>query len=263
MTLVLVEDSQRVRTLTLNRPDKLNACSEALLDALADELLRAATDDGVATVVLTGAGRAFCVGADLMELAQRNADPDGFPAGRHGFVGVCRAMAALPKPLLMAVNGMALGAGTTFLGYADLVLMSTAARVKCPFTDLGVPPELGSSFLLPHLIGRQSAAWLLMSSEWLTAQEAKEMGLAWKVCEPDDLMATTTQHALVLASKPLSSLAAIKDTMWAPIRAEVEAAMEREIGHFSRLLGGPANTEALAAFAEGRAPDFTNLPPGW
>lgn len=263
MSLVLVDDSKRVRTLTLNRADKLNACSEALLDALCEELLRAADDDSVATVVLTGAGRAFCVGADLMEMAQRNADPRSAPVGTHGFMGVCKAMADLPKPLMIAVNGMALGAGTTFLGYADLVFMSTTARIKCPFTDLAVPPELGSSFLIPHLVGRQNAAWLLMSSEWFSAEEAKEMGLAWKVCEPEDLLPVTLQHAEVLASKPLSSLAAIKDTMWAPIRADVEAAQQREIEHFKRLLGGPANAEALQAFAEGRAPDFTNLPAGW
>ncbi len=263
MSLVLVEDSARVRTLTLNRPDKLNACSEALLDALGDELVRAAADPEVATVLLTGAGRAFCVGADLVEMAQRNADPDSVPIGTHGFMGVCRAMADLPKPLVVAVNGMALGAGATFLGYADLVFMSTAARIKCPFTDLAVAPELGSSFLIPHLVGRQNAAWLLMSSEWFSAQEAKEMGLAWKTCEPDDLLPTARRHAEVLASKPISSLAAIKDTIWAPIRAEVEAAQQREIEHFKRLLGGPANNEALAAFAEGRSPDFTNLPAGW
>jgi enoyl-CoA hydratase/carnithine racemase len=172
-------------------------------------------------------------------------------------------MADLPKPLVMAVNGLALGAGTTFLGYADLVLMSTEARLKCPFTDLAVVPELGSSFLLPHLVGRQNAAWLLMSSEWVSAAEAKEMGLAWKVCEPDELLPTARKHAEVLASKPISSLAAIKDTIWAPLRDELAKAQQREIGHFQRLLGGPANTEALTAFAEGRAPDFTNLPPGW
>ncbi len=263
MTLVLVEDSKRVRTLTLNRPDSLNACSEALLDALAEELIRAATDPGVATVLLTGSGRAFSVGADLFELAQRNADPDGFPMGKHGFLGVCKAMAALPKPLLLAVNGLALGAGVTFLGYADLVLMSSAARLRCPFTDLGVPPELGSSYLLPQLMGRQNAAWLLMSSEWVSAEEAREMGLAWKVCDPDDLLPTARRHAEILASKPISSLAAIKDTLWGPIRADIEAAQQREIGHFQRLLGGPANTEALVAFAEGRPADFTNLPPGW
>jgi enoyl-CoA hydratase/carnithine racemase len=263
MSLVLVENEGRVRTLTLNRPDKLNACSEALLDALGDELVEAASDNSVACVVLTGAGRAFTVGADLIEMAQRNADPSSVPVGRHGFMGVCAAMADLPKPLLMAVNGMALGAGTTFLGYADLVFMSRAARVKCPFTDLAVVPELGSSFLLPHLLGRQDAAWLLMSSEWLDAQQAKEMGLAWKLCEPDDLMAQAMQHAGILASKPLSSLAAIKDTIWAPLREQLAAAQAREIAHFQRLLGGPANAEALTAFAEGRPPDFTNLPPGW
>jgi enoyl-CoA hydratase/carnithine racemase len=163
----------------------------------------------------------------------------------------------------MAVNGVALGAGTTFLGYADLVFMSTEARLKCPFTDLAVVPELGSSFLLPQLVGRQNAAWLLLSSEWVSAEEAKEMGLVWKVCPPDELMSVARAHAEVLASKPISSLAAIKDTMWAPLREELAAAQQREVSHFQRLLGGPANAEALAAFAEGRAPDFTGLPPGW
>ena len=263
MSLVLVEDANRVRTLTFNRPENLNALSEGLLDAFAEELLRAATDHTVATVLVTGSGRAFSVGADLFEMAQRNADPDGFVMGEHGFLGVCKAMAALPKPLIMAVNGLALGAGTTFLGYADLVFMSTAARLKCPFTDLAVAPEAGSSVLFPHLIGRQNAAWLLMSSEWISAEEAHQMGIAWKLCEPDELLSTTRRHAEVLASKPISSLAAIKDTLWAPIRAEVEAAQQREVEHFKRLLGGPANNEALAAFAEGRKPDFTSLPAGW
>jgi enoyl-CoA hydratase/carnithine racemase len=263
MSLVLVEDEARVRTLTLNRPENLNAISEALLDAYAEELIRAATDDSVATVLVTGSGRAFSVGADLFEMAQRNADPDGFVMGKHGFMGALKAMADLPKPLIMAVNGLALGAGATFLGYADLVLMSTEARLKCPFTDLAVAPEAGSSYLFPNLIGRQNAAWLLMSSEWVTAQEAHEMGIAWKLCEPADLMPTAREHAAILASKPLSSLAAIKDTLWAPIRAEVEAAQHREVEHFKRLLGGPANMEALAAFGEDRKPDFTDLPPGW
>jgi enoyl-CoA hydratase/carnithine racemase len=263
MSLVLVEDRNRVRTLTLNRPDKLNACSEELLDTLGDALVAAAADETVGTVLLTAAGRAFCVGADLMEMAQRNADPDSVPIGRHGFMGVCRAMADLPKPLIVAVNGMALGAGVSFLGYADLVFMSTAARIKCPFTDLAVAPELGSSYLVPSLIGRQNAAWLLMSSEWVSAVDAKHMGIAWQVTEPGELLATATRHAEVLASKPISSLAAIKDTLWAPLRAELAKAQDREIEHFKRLLGGPANNEALAAFAEGRRPDFTDLPAGW
>lgn len=257
--LLLVEDAGRVRTLTLNRPESLNAISEALLDALAEGLLDAAADPGVAVVVLTGSGRAFSVGADLFEMAQRNADPAGFRLGTHGFLGVLDAMLSLPKPLLMAVNGLALGAGTTFLGYADLVFLSTEARLKCPFTDLAVAPEASSSFLLPHLIGRQNAAWVLMSSEWISAQEAKEMGIAWKLCEPEELLPTVRRYADTLASKPIASLAAIKDTMMAPLRADIAAARDREIAHFKNLLGSPANAEALAAFAEGRTPDFTGL----
>ena len=257
--LLLTSDEDRVRTLTLNRPASLNAISEGLLDALAEGLLDAAVDPSVATVLLTGNGRAFSVGADLFEMAQRNADPTGFQLGKHGFLGVLDAMVSLPKPLIMAVNGLALGAGTTFLGYADLVFMSSEARLKCPFTDLAVAPEAASSFLLPRLIGRQNAAWVLMSSEWISAAEALEMGIAWKVCPPEALIPLAMQHAKILASKPISSLAAIKDTMMAPLRADIAAARDREIEHFKRLLGSPANTEALAAFAEGRTPDFTGL----
>ena len=96
--------------------------------------------------------------------------------------------------------------------------------MKCPFTSLGVAPEAASSYLLPQLIGRQNAAWLLMSSEWIGAEEAKAMGLVWKVCEPDDLMAEARRHAEVLASRPLSSLMAVKRTMTSPVLPEIEAA---------------------------------------
>ena len=86
------------------------------------------------------------------------------------------------------MNGLGVGIGATILGFADLVFMSSTARLKCPFTSLGVAPEAASSYLLPQLVGRQNAAWLLMSSEWVDAEEALPMGLVWKVCEPDDLL---------------------------------------------------------------------------
>ena len=89
------------------------------------------------------------------------------------------ALAGFPKPLICAVNGVGVGIGITILGYADLVLMSSTAKLKCPFTSLGVAPEAASSYLMPRLIGRQNAAWLLMSSEWITAEEALRMGLVW------------------------------------------------------------------------------------
>lgn len=261
--VVLVDDEARVRMLTLNRPKALNAFDEALYDALTDELRRAADDPGVAVVLLTGAGRAFCAGTDLVEMGARVMDPDGFVEGEHGFLGLIDALVEFPKPLIVAVNGLGLGIGTTILGYADLAFMSTEARLRCPFTALAVAPEAASSLLFPRLLGHQAATWMLLSSEWIDAAEAKEMGLVWKVTEPDDLLPEARRHAEVLAAKPISSLTACKATMTAPLREDIAAARERENAAFVELMGGPANIEALSAFAEGREPDFTNLPPGW
>lgn len=258
MTL-LIEDSGRVRTLTLNRPDALNAFNEALYDATAEALNDAATDPGVAVVVLTGAGRAFSAGTDLLEMHQLATNPD-FPRGKHGFIGLVDALAAFPKPLICAVNGLGLGIGTTILGFADLSFASTAARFKCPFTSLGVAPEAASSLLFPQLVGHQNAAWVLLSAEWISAEDAHAMGLVWKLCAPEELLETAQAHAAVLAARPISSLVAVKQTMTAPHRAAIAEARERENGWFAELMGTPANLEALSAFAEGRAPDFSGIP---
>jgi enoyl-CoA hydratase/carnithine racemase len=245
--ILTIEDQNRVRTLTLNRPDALNAFNEALYDAVAEALLAAADDPEVAVVLLTGTGRSFSAGTDLTEMQARITDPQ-FTPGKHGFPGLVDALARFPKPLICAVNGIGLGIGTTILGYADLVFMSATARLKCPFTSLGVAPEAGSSYLLPQLIGRQNAAWLLMSSEWVDADEALRMGLVWRVCEPQVLLDEARRHAEVLASRPISSLKAVKATMLAPVRDEVAAATARENALFAELMGAQANADALAEF---------------
>ena len=259
MSSLLVSDEARVRTLTLNRPEALNAFDNELYDATAAALRDAATDDAVAVVVLTGAGRAFCAGTDLVEMASL---ADG-SLESSGFLGLVDALVELPKPLICAVNGLGLGIGATVLGFADLAFMSTEARLKCPFTSLGVAPEAASSLLLPLLVGRQNAAWMLLSAEWIGAEEALRMGLVWRVCPPSALMEETMRHATLLAARPISSLVAVKRTMTEPWRAAVREARERENAAFAELMGGPANTEALTAFLERREPDFTNLPPGW
>lgn len=256
---LLIADDKRVRTVTLNRPDALNACNEAMYDALTEALLAAATDTDVAVVLLTGAGRAFCAGTDLVEMGQRVLDPDNFQDGEHGFLGLIDALVDFPKPLVIAVNGLGLGIGATILGFADLAFMSTAAKLKCPFTQLAVAPEAASSYLFPQLVGHQAAMWTLLSSEWISSSEAHEMGLVWKLTEPDDLLPEARRHAEVLASKPVASLVACKAAITAPRREGIAAARERENQAFIDLLGGPANTEALNAFAEGREPDFTGL----
>lgn len=249
MVNLQIDDANRVRTLTFNRPDALNAFNEALYDETTVALTDAAADPDVAVVLLTGAGRAFSAGNDLVEMQTRITNPD-FTPGEHGFYGMIEALTAFPKPLICAVNGVGVGIGTTILGFADFAFMSTTARLKCPFTSLGVAPEAASSYLLPRLIGRQNAAWLLMSSEWVGAHEAKEMGLVWKVCEPDELLPEVRRHAEILATKPISSLQAVKQTMVAPIRDAIVAATEREKALFVELVGAAANADALAAFAD-------------
>jgi enoyl-CoA hydratase/carnithine racemase len=251
--LVEIDDANGVRTLTLNRPEALNAFNEALYDATTEALRAADEDPAVAVVVLTGTGRAFSAGNDLVEMQARITDPE-FQSGRYGFPGLIETLSALRKPLILAVNGLGVGIGATILGYADLVFMSTSARLKCPFTSLGVAPEAASSYLLPQLVGRQNAAWMLLSSEWIDAEEAQRMGFVWKVCEPDELLSETRRHAEVLASRPIPSLIAVKQTMVEPTRAEIAAAAAREYAQFAELLGGAANADALAAFADRKDP---------
>ncbi|MCH9640377.1 MAG: enoyl-CoA hydratase/isomerase family protein [Actinomycetia bacterium] len=244
---VRISDDKRVRTLVLDRPEALNAFNEELYHATAEALRDAADDPDVAVVLLTGAGRAFSAGNDLKEMQARIADSSLSIAGSH-FSTMISALTDLTKPLICAVNGVGLGIGTTILGYADLVFMSSTARLKCPFTSLGVAPEAASSYLLPKLIGRQNAAWLLLSAEWIDAAEAHRMGIAWKVCEPDELLPEARKHAEILASRSIPSLVAVKQTMVAPYRAGISEATERENAHFLELLGGAANAAALADF---------------
>lgn len=249
--ILQIDDENRVRTLTLNRPDVLNAFNEALYEATGEALQLAAEDPDVAVVLLTGAGRAFSAGNDLNEMQARITDPEMANQGSH-FTTMIDNLTNFPKPLICAVNGVGVGIGTTILGYADLVFMSSTARLKCPFTSLGVAPEAASSYLLPQLIGRQNAAWLLMSSEWVSAQEALAMGMVWKVCEPDDLLDEARKHAEILAGRSIPSLIAVKQSIVEPIRPDISAATERENAHFAELLGGQANAAALADFAAKR-----------
>lgn len=248
MTLIIA-DENRVRTLTLNRPEALNAFNESLYDATTEALTDAAADPGVAVVMITGAGRAFSAGQDLTEMQARITDP-GFRSGKHGFTGLIDALGSFSKPLICVVNGLGVGLGATLLGFADLAFMSTTARLKCPFTSLGVAPEAASSYLLPQLVGRQNAAWLLMSSQWIDATEALRMGLVWKLCEPPALVAEATQHADILAAQPIASLVAVKQSMMEPARPDIAAARSREDAYFAELMGAGANAEALSEFTQ-------------
>jgi enoyl-CoA hydratase/carnithine racemase len=254
--MLQVRDDARVRVLTLDRPEALNAFNEALYDATTEALAEAAASPRIAVLVLTGNGRAFSAGTDVVEMASRTTDPESFHAGVHGFPGLIDQLTVFPKPFVCAVNGMALGIGATILGFADVALMSTAAKLRCPFTDLAVAPEAGSSYLLPLLMGRQQATWLLMSSAWFSAEECQQMGLVWRVTAPEDLLPATLEVAGTLARKPIASLVETKRTIVSAHRELIGAARRREDTAFARLMGQPANLEAFAALAERRPPDF-------
>ena len=258
MTVVIrIEDGDRIRRITFDRPDALNAFNEALYDATTEALIEAATAPAIAVVVLTGNGRAFSAGTDVVEMAALTTGE--FVAGTHGFPGMVDQLASFPKPLICAVNGMALGIGATMLGLADLVFMSTEARVRCPFTALAVAPEAASSFTFPTLMGRQRASWALLSSEWLSAEDCVRAGLAWRVCAPEELLDEAMAHARVLAAKPISSLIETKRTIVAALREPIALARERENQAYRRLMGAPANLEAFAALAQRRQPDFISI----
>ena len=247
----------RVRIITLVRPEAKNAMNVAMWDATAEALLTAQDDPDVAVVVLTGSGDAFSAGQDVIEMGEM-AMGNKIEA-THGFAGLTRILIDFPKPLLLAVNGMGLGFGATIVGLADLVFMADTARLKCPFTMLGVAPELASSATFPALAGRQNATWVLMSSEWISADECLQMGLAYRVCDPTELMDVTMDHARILAAKPISSLMATKRTIVEPLRPLLHEAHERENAEFAVLMGSPANIEAMTAFAEKREPNFEGI----
>jgi enoyl-CoA hydratase/carnithine racemase len=227
---VRIADDGPVRTIAMHRPERLNAFDGGLVNDLADALAASAVDPEIRVVVLTGSGRAFSTGADLKALAEPR-PPSAVAedaAEGSGFDRLLDQLADFPKPLLMAVNGYAVGFGMTMLAFADVVLMSTEARLRCPFTELGAPTEAGSSYLFPKLLGRQQAAWTLLSSEWISAEEAQAMGLAWRLCEPAALLDVAHDHARRLAAHSIEALSRVKRLLNAPERAELAAAFERE-----------------------------------
>ncbi len=246
--VVLIDDCDGVRTLVLNRPDQLNAFNQALCASLSGALLAAQSDDSVRVVVVTGAGRAFSAGTDLYELAE-SGDFRGNVDAPHNFERLVDHLAGFTKPLLCAVNGIAVGLGVTMLGLADLVFVAETARFRCPFTSLALAPEAAASVTFPLLVGRQAATWMLMSSEWIDATEAQVAGLAWKVVPDAALLTEALDHARRLAVHPLASLVASKRLIAATFTRAVAEGRHRENEAFDMLLRASESRAAIAAFA--------------
>lgn len=244
--MIQISHHGHVRTLTLNRPEALNAFSEEMYEAVRAELNAARADDEVSVCVLTGAGKVFSTGRDLLEAAQSHPAEQ---AGR-GLAPFLDALTGFDKPLLAAVNGPAVGLGAALLLHCDLVYLADAARVRFPLADLAMVPEAGSSFLLPWRVGEQAAAHLFFTGAWLNAAEAVACGFAQAVYPADELLDRVIAIAQDIATTPMSALFAAKRLLASRTTEAVAAARGREDAANARLASHPARAAALAAFLE-------------
>ena len=251
---VLRELDEGVLLLTLNRPEKKNAFDDPQWDALRDALLEARGDDGVACVVVTGAGADFSAGQDLTAFGGA-AEPreDGQASG---YFGCMDALFAFDKPLLAAARGVGVGIGPTFLFACDVVYVGESVRLRLPFVSLGLVPEAASSYLLQVAIGKQRAADLFYTAEWIDAKRALETGIATRILSDEELLPATLAKAREIAQWPVSALQATKRTLMVAHAASIRAAREAEDAGMAVQVGSPANLEAIHAFLEKRPPDF-------
>jgi enoyl-CoA hydratase/carnithine racemase len=242
-----------VRLLTLDRPDVLNAFNADQFELMAERMVEAQEDPATKVVVLTGAGRAFSAGADL------SGQPNSGRAYRYGFRGLVDVVIDFPKPFIVAVNGLGVGWGATVVGLADIAFMAESARLRCPFSTLGLTAEGASTYTFPRIMGPQAAAQFLFKAEWWPAAQCKADRLVLDVFPDEGFLDRVLDQARDLASLPMASLLETKSLLIAPHREAMHKANEEENQGLRRLSGGPANREAVAAFREKRAADFSKL----
>lgn len=249
---VTVSKVDGVLTLIMNRPDKKNALTNAMYGVLADEISGAQTDSSVRVIVIRGEGDMFTAGNDMADFA--SAKPDDGPRNVGRFI---RAIAEIDKPLIAAVQGRAVGVGTTMLLHCDHVVLAEDAKLSTPFVSLGLVPEAASSVLLPARIGHLRAFSMLALGDLVAAGDALAWGLASAVVPAGDLVGAIKAVAARLAKQPLGAIQATKRLM--RDSAAVTAHMDVEGKEFLERLQSPEAKEAFMAFVQRRAPDFTQF----
>lgn len=246
-----------VMTITLNRPDVLNAIDDALLAGLRDALVEARADETVRAVVLTGAGRGFCAGADLAAGGMRTGRVDTAQALRDRYHPVVLAMRQLPKPIVGAVNGVAAGAGMSFALACDVVLAAESATFLQAFTRIGLVPDCGSTWFLPRLVGDVRARALIMLADRIPARDALQYGLVWRVLPDDALAAEAQATAARLASMPTRAYALVKQALVASAGQGLADQLETEAALQAQASATEDFREGVAAFLAKRPPRFT------
>ena len=253
--------SERVATLTLNRPDKLNSLMGAMMLEVFSALGNAAQDEAVRAVVLTGAGRAFCAGQDLADPAMSPKPGSNTPADVGDVVDtfyspLVRRLRAMPKPVLCAVNGVAAGAGANIALACDIVIAVQTASFIQPFCKLGLVPDAGGTWLLPQLVGRARAMGLALLGDKLTAAQAAEWGLIYKCVDAADFESEVTTIARTLAAGPTLGYVRTREaidkaaTNTLDSQLDLESVMQRELGNTQDY------AEGVQAFIAKRPPVF-------
>jgi enoyl-CoA hydratase/carnithine racemase len=262
------EVRDRVATVTLNRPERLNAWTGRMHTEYRALLARATADPAVRVIVVTGAGRGFCAGADARAL-EGHVERGSYDAGvgpdlaMPGY-GVRREFDAdfayhfgIPKPIIAAVNGPAAGVGFVLACYCDLRFAARGAKLTTSHGRLGLPAEYGLSWLLPRLIGATRAADLLLSSRVVPAEEAEQIGLVNRAVEPGDLLSVTYDYASRLATEIApSSLAATKLQLYRDLHGDVASSVRDAGTQMVAMMQGPDFAEGVAALTEKRPPAF-------
>jgi 2-(1,2-epoxy-1,2-dihydrophenyl)acetyl-CoA isomerase len=258
--LIVETSSEGVRTITLNRPDRLNAVNVRLSEELPQAVNEAAADDEVRVVVITGTGRGFCSGLDL-------ADPDATTEKTRAerldpmrWVGRwIMAITHCEKPVLAAVNGAAAGAGFGLALACDIRIAHSAATFTAGYVRRGLSPDAGVSWFLPRLIGHSRAMDLVLTGRDVTAEEAVTMGLASSAVEASSFPAAVSQYAMRLAAGPPIAMALSKRLMLDSASSTLESQLRQELAHIRTCFTTEDVREAMTAFGEKRPPVFRGV----
>ena len=255
-TILLAKDNG-LATLTFNAPDRLNAVSRKMIAEIKDCWEELAADNSVRAVLITGAGRGFCAGADLADPdREASATADSGAALDKYFNPVIRLMRTIPKPIVAAVNGVAAGVGMSFALASDIAIAGKSASFLQAFARIGLLPDGGSTWFLPRLVGNQRARALAMLAPQIPADKAKEWGLIWDVVDDAALMATATEIARKLADGPTMALARIKGALAQSSANDLSAQLDVERDYQRELGRSDDFKEGVAAFLAKRKPDF-------
>jgi enoyl-CoA hydratase/carnithine racemase len=256
---ILTTIADGILAIEFNRPERKNAITSAMYQAVADALNGAEEDASVRAILITGKPEIFTAGNDLDDFLRNSAPIPGVSQDERAVFQFMRALHGSSKPVVVAVAGAAIGIGTTMLMHCDLVYAADNAKFSLPFTQLGLCPEFGSSLLLPQLAGYPRAAEKLLLGEPFLAQEALEMGLVSKVLPVGELHAYARQQAAKLVALPPASIRAAKALMKRHRTDAIQSTLAEENKLFAAMLQGQEAKEAFTAFFEKRKPDFSKF----